>query len=267
MVRRMLVRATTKNYNQVVAELITQLRKGDRNAAGDIVEAYFAGQTSASRYWPDDDEVREELKTLLAYRRLGRGRLRMVLEAIEDHLRGWRGDKVPLGEERVARGKLHIEHVMPRKWEPHWPLPIGPRADERDRLIHTLGNLTLLTARLNSKVSNGPWVGADGKRQGLEAHDVLMLNRELLKGTQTEWTDSNVRERSELLATLIIEIWPVPEGHKSGFARREADAPSPGGCPRSSQFRIPRAGSSAHATSQEVGGREGNLVGRWSDRH
>lgn len=221
MVRRMLVRATTKSYTQVVAELITQLKKGERATAGDIIEGYFAGQSVASRYWPDDNEVREELKTILAYRRLGRGRLRMVLEAIEDHLRGWRGDKVPLGEERVARGKLHIEHVMPRKWELHWPLPPGLRSDERDRLIHTIGNLTLLTGRLNSKVSNGPWLGADGKRGGLEAHDVLMLNRELLKGTESAWTDADVRKRSELLASLIIQIWPVPEGHASGFAHEK----------------------------------------------
>lgn len=221
MVRRMLVRATTKAYNQVVAEIITQLRKSDRAAAGDVIETYLAGQTSASRYWPDDDEVREELKTLLAYRRLGRGRLRMVLEAIEDHLRGWRDEKVPLGEERVARGKLHIEHVMPRKWELHWPLPQGLRADERDRLIHTVGNLTLLTGRLNSKVSNGPWIGTDGKRHGLEAHDVLMLNRELLKGSEVAWTDTEIRKRSDCLASLIIEIWPVPEGHTSGFAHEK----------------------------------------------
>jgi hypothetical protein len=222
MVRRMLVRATTKSYTQVVAEVITQLKQGDRGSAGDIVQAYFAGQTSASRYWPDDDEVREELKTLLAYRRLGRGRLRMVLEAIEDHIRGWRGEKVPLGEERVARGKLNIEHVMPRKWELHWPLPSGGiRPDERDRLIHTVGNLTLLTGRLNSKVSNGPWLGADGKRHGLEAHDVLMLNRELLKGSENAWTDADIRKRSELLASLVIEIWPVPQGHTSGFAHEK----------------------------------------------
>ncbi len=221
MVRRMLVRATTKAYNQVVAELITQLRKGDRGSAGDIVETYFAGQTSASRYWPDNDEVREELKTLQAYRRLGRGRLRMVLEAMEDHLRGWRDDKVGLGGERVARGKLHIEHVMPRKWELHWPLPTGLPPDERDRLIHTVGNLTLLTGRLNGKVSNGPWLGADGKRYGLEAHDVLMLNRELLKGSEPAWTDADIRNRSEVLAALTIEIWPVPEGHTSGFAHEK----------------------------------------------
>ncbi|MCF8477652.1 MAG: DUF262 domain-containing protein [Pseudolabrys sp.] len=54
MVRRMLVRATTKNYNQVVAELIAGVRKNGRVNAGDTIESFLAGQTSASRYWPDD---------------------------------------------------------------------------------------------------------------------------------------------------------------------------------------------------------------------
>ena len=149
-----------------------------------------------SRYWPDDAELQEELGELLAYRRLGRGRLRMVLEAIEDHLRGWRNGKSGLGEERVARGKLAIEHVMPQKWHRHWPLQDGHGEGDRDRIIHTLGNLTLLTGKLNSKVSNGPWLGTDGKRNGLEAHDVLLLNRELLKAVE-EWTDDAIRSPNE----------------------------------------------------------------------
>src|SRR5205807_1282802 len=59
MVRRMLVRATTKNYNQVVAELVTQLRKSDRTNTGDVIETYLAAQSSGSRYWPDDREIRD----------------------------------------------------------------------------------------------------------------------------------------------------------------------------------------------------------------
>lgn len=169
MVRRMLVRATTKNYNQVVAELVALLRKSDRSKADDVIQTYLAAQSSGSRYWPADGELREELSGLLAYRRLGRGRLRMVLEALEDYRRGWSDGKPGLGDERVARGTLTIEHVMPRKWQSHshWPLD-GHDEAERDRIIHTLGNLTLLTGKLNSKQSNGGWLGKDGKREGLE---------------------------------------------------------------------------------------------------
>ena len=84
LVRRMLVRATSKSYTQVVVELIGHVRKADRQKAGDVLEEYLAGQTGANWYWPDDDQLRRELATQPVYRRLSRGCLRMVLEAIED---------------------------------------------------------------------------------------------------------------------------------------------------------------------------------------
>ena len=107
---------------------------------------------------------------------------------------------------------------MPRKWHLHWRLPEGRNEAERDSLINTLGNLTLLTGRLNSKVSNGPWLGKGGKREGLEAHDVLLLNREILKGSVDQWTDEAIRLRTKELAKIVCQIWPVPLGHRSGFS-------------------------------------------------
>jgi hypothetical protein len=219
MVRRMLIRATTKNYNQVVADLISHLRTSDRMVAGDVIERFLAAQSSESRYWPDDTELRDELDSLVAYRRLGGGRVRMVLEAVEDHLRGWRDGREGLGGQRVARGTFGVEHVMPRKWGAHWPLPPGTTEAERDRLIHTFGNLTLVTKRLNSALSNGPWLGVNGKRRALEAHDVLLLNRELLKSAGDEWTNEMIRARTRATVEAILGIWPVPLGHKSGFVR------------------------------------------------
>lgn len=139
----------------------------------------------------------------------------MVLEAIEDHQRGWRNGRSGLGDERVARGKLAIEHVMPRKWHTHWPLQEGRAEAGRDRIIHTLGNLTLLTGKLNSKVSNGTWLGSEGKRQGLQDHDVLVLNRELLKNAGEKWTDEAIRIRTQELAEVVTHIWSVPANHRS----------------------------------------------------
>ncbi len=216
LVRRMLARATTKAYNKVAAELITQVRKSDRQNAGDVVESFFRDQNAASAYWPDDDEMRGELVNLLAYTRLRRGRLRMVLEAIEDHLRGWKGNSEGLGGQRVPRGKYAIEHVMPRKWQTHWPLELrGASESERDQGLHTLGNLTLLTGKLNSKVSNGAW---ENKRLALKEHDVLKLNMGLLDAAGDHWDETSIHTRTDEMINAIIEIWPVPIGHKSSFA-------------------------------------------------
>jgi hypothetical protein len=44
----------------------------------------------------------------------------MVLEALED------AGRSGLSEEgHVQRGTLTIEHVLPQKWQQHWPLPDG----------------------------------------------------------------------------------------------------------------------------------------------
>lgn len=220
MVRRMLVRATTKSYSRFIAEMIHHVREQGLERAGDVIEAMLRRQSSDASYWPDDREVRGELSQLLAYRRLRRGRLRMVLEAIEDHLRGWKGGARGLGGERAARDKWAIEHIMPRKWATHWPIDgDAEQSLERDAGVHRLSNLTLLTGKLNSKVSNGPWLGESGKRAALEAHDVLLMNRDLLKVSRDGWTDEQIQRRTDQMVEIVLEIWPVPEGHVSGFSR------------------------------------------------
>lgn len=219
MVRRMLVRASTNSYTQIAAELVSQLQKCDRSDAGDVVESYLAGQSVGSRYWPDDSEVRNELDELLAYQRLRRGRLRMVLEAIEDYRRGWKGAAEGLGGERVARGKFHIEHIMPRKWQTHWPMAGGVSESDRDKGVQMFGNLTLLTSKLNSKVSNAAW---QVKRSALLEHDVLKLNGDLVGLAGETWTDDKIRTRTQSMVGAIVDIWPVPVGHKSAFGRTEA---------------------------------------------
>ncbi|MBO0728490.1 MAG: DUF262 domain-containing protein [Acidimicrobiaceae bacterium] len=226
LVRRMLIRATTKSYTQVIAEIISFVGKAGRSSAGDVIQEYLRRQTAANWYWPDDNEVATSLRTLAAYRRLSRARLRMVLEAIEDHARGWRDDTARYDVERVTRGKFAIEHIMPRRWQTHWPLAQGGSTADRDALVDTIGNLTLLTGKLNSKVSNGPWSGPDGKRAAVRQHDVLKLNLNLLDAAGDTWTDTQIQARTEQLADTIIQIWPVPPGHTSATTTRAPERPS-----------------------------------------
>jgi hypothetical protein len=223
MVRRMLVRATAKSYTQVFAELITHVGKAGRTNVGDVLEEYLRRQTGTNWYWPDDREITETLRILPAYRRLSRKRLRMVLEAVEDHLRGWTATTVGLGGERVARGQYAIEHILPRSWQAHWPLGESMTPADRDDLVHTLGNLTLLTGRLNSKVSNGPWSGIGGKREALHEHDVLLLNRHLPGQNDPDWDDLCIRQRTDVLIATIQQIWPVPGGHVSATTTPRRD--------------------------------------------
>ena len=215
-VRRMLVRGTTKNFNRMFANLVAELRKGGREQAGTFVETFLAEQVADASYWPDDDEIRRIVPSMPAYRRYRRPRLRMILEAIEDHRRGYSPSTVKtLMGQRCPRGALTIEHVLPQAWEGTWVLNAGESKFDRDSRVHVLGNLTLLTGRLNAKVSNGPWLGDDeagGKRSGLAENSSLRITADVVQHEQS-WTVADIDKRTSAMVDDIIEIWKVPEGH------------------------------------------------------
>lgn len=217
--RRMLLRASSKNYNQVAAELVGVIRQSEPDRVDQAVRSFLMSQTSEHRYWPDDPEILGELAASPIYRRISRSRLRMVLEALEDHARGYGLGGKQFAGMRVRRSSYHIEHLMPQKWESKWDAPADGIAQERDHRIQTLGNLTLLTQRLNSSVSNGPWAGANGKRAALNAHNILLINRDLDAWAPEGWDDKSISERTSKMAADVIAVWPTPTGYRSSTAR------------------------------------------------
>lgn len=205
LVRRMLCRMTTKNYNELFLELLSRLITNGSEHADDVLVGYLSEQTADSRLWPDDGAFELALLDMPLYRLLTRGRLRMVLEALEDKARS------PLADEsHVQRGCLTIEHVLPQKWRDHWPLRTTEDELEaaalRDRALHSIGNLTLVNGRLNPALSNGDW---ETKRGLLAEHLVLHLNKDLVNGyADRDWDETTIRERGKLLAERAISVWP-----------------------------------------------------------
>ena len=105
---------------------------------------------------------------------------------------------------------------MPQQWQKHWPLleDAGNQersADRREELIHTIGNLTLLTGKLNPALSNGPW---DTKRPELLKHSALNLNR-WFQEVET-WNELAIKRRTRELLDLAVGIWAYPSPKANG---------------------------------------------------
>jgi len=125
--------------------------------------------------------------------------------------------------------KLTIEHIMPRGFKPEeWPYPdrdivelqklessqkdIESKRKElelrRWTLLHSLGNLTLLTQPLNSIVSNGPF---STKRPEISGQSLLKLNSYFQKfSNDSKWDEDIILERGKELAMLALKIWEYP---------------------------------------------------------
>jgi hypothetical protein len=147
----------------------------------------------------------------------------MVLESVEDHWRGWIPGQTSAAGMRIRRESYAIEHVMPQSCLKHWPLASGGLEPERDVRIHRLGNLTLLTKKLNSTISNGPWLSESGKAAHLQEKDVVLLNSKLLKDySARQWDEAGIDLRTKQTIDAVLAIWPVPPGHKVNVNREQA---------------------------------------------
>ncbi len=225
LVRRAICRMTSKAINRLVVDLLGSLHDAGPSVAGETTETFLASQTAESTLWPHDEELAHALRTAPLYKSLARARLRMVLEALEDDLRGPKTE-----EERCPSGTLTIEHIMPQGWREHWGRDITGNevaALQRDRFVHTLGNLTLVNRNLNPALSNRPWtddeaearlaLGKVGKHTELK-HSVLRLNSEIVAGNELAWTERAAEARAEELICSAKRIWPRTN-------RPEASAP------------------------------------------
>lgn len=218
-IRRTLLRLTMKDINKMMVSILKLLDRSNVNTAGETVRGFLASQTADAREWPNDVTMAAELPTVRLYGNVRQGRLRVVLGAVEQHLRTKRHEAVTLPT------KLEIEHVMPRAWETHWdPAPklSSDAADVRKKLINTIGNLTLVTKNLNGSLSNRPWTDADaaglkaggdanlGKRSLLDRYSLLVLSKDIVQSHPDAWSESDISARSIELTGHICTIWPGP---------------------------------------------------------
>jgi uncharacterized protein with ParB-like and HNH nuclease domain len=218
--RRFLCGFTTKNYNNVFLDFIKYL---DKTKTAQEFISYLKSKTSDSNLWPTDNIVREKLLNRPLYKEeknKSRSISNILLE-IEKFKRDKKQEKV----EFINDG-LTIEHVLPQNWYEYWPLEgryvqqnefeiavhavmteddiNGPyhQIENRNRILHCLGNLTLLTNSLNPSISNSAFID---KQKELAKQSTLKLNTYFIE--MQEWNEFEIERRSKLLIEDIIRIW------------------------------------------------------------
>lgn len=213
-IRRRLLRLQSSDLGRVAAEMIAAVRGASDADAVDRVQHYLTSLQSASTYWPGDEELRSTLRSMHFYRRFSQPMQRMLLQAVEDWYRGYTSSGPSKTGIRIHRDKHQVEHILPRSWRAHWPVMDAAAEAERDDVVHRLGNLTLLTGSLNASVSNGAWLGKDGKRAALERHDAFLMNRPIVTSSADGWDEASIARRTDELIDALLSTWPVPAGHE-----------------------------------------------------
>ena len=194
LVRRNVCRLTTKNYNNLFIQIIQQLID-KRELSAKTLSSILNGFIEDTNKFPSDAEfqsafVEESISNANAYE---------ILYCIALYQVDNKNSDV-----RKLSSTFSVEHMMPQKWETNW---MTRKFNENEKAIRykkikTLGNLTLVTQSLNSKMKNADW----GTKKGhLKEYSKLKITTDYI--SLKKWDETTIENRANDLSSLAVEIW------------------------------------------------------------
>ncbi len=218
--RRVFAGEENKEYNKLFVDVVGSLIGHKGTQVQPALERKLLSGGGTTRQWPTDEELVEKAISLPIFKTLKAPALRLFLERLELSLRGKKTESTEL------ETNLQIEHVLPQKWGAHWKLkglsvpgniveyPFlgkdelaehGEAIRQRNSVLHTLGNLTLLNRFLNPAAGNGAF-----ESKLIEyKNSVLRLNRYF--DSMSDWDEQAIAHRGRALGVALCKIWPRSE--------------------------------------------------------
>ena len=159
----------------------------------DSIVSFFQQLTSKDAL-PDDNSFILALKQNNLYRK--NALCKYLLVSIENE-----------GKEQLVTTNLTIEHVLPqtKNLSTAWQQMLGENWQaDRDRYLHTLGNLTL--TGYNSELGDKPF--AEKKELLSEVHTKVVKLYETIKCCD-EWNAATIEARADVLSKKVAELYAV----------------------------------------------------------
>ena len=107
-------------------------------------------------------------------------------------------------EKSIDYDNVNIEHIIPQKPE-SW----GLTKEEIKGYVHRIGNLTLISKRLNSQMGN---IDLENKLPILKKSG-LKINEDLIDDIESNnniWNEKSILDRSKKLASIAYdEVWKI----------------------------------------------------------
>lgn len=127
---------------------------------------------------------------------------------------------------RELKYNYSLEHIMPQKWDEFWKdIPKKYKEDgsimneeelkkDRGEKIYWIGNMTLLTSSLNSKLRNYPFekkINGENRKKGIRSYAELSITNDDIvipfdKG-EIVWDENRIIDRTKKLENEINLIW------------------------------------------------------------
>ena len=207
LMRRVALKANYSGFDDVAFGYVQAIRDAPPGDVVAVLIELFEKSTWANR-WPGDEEIMLHLREADMYHGVSSARKQLLLRGVAQKMHEEREQHLTMSFSPDAI--LTVEHVAPVGWERHWKedLKFGDSDEDRQRLnrvVHRIGNLTIVTKALNNKLLNHPW----SHKAALLKDDNLEMNSRLLNDMEGSiWNEEEVKRRSKIIAENVNKIWP-----------------------------------------------------------
>lgn len=193
LVRRFLAGEPTNYLNSMFTSLAHELMSQNEQSSSSLEAAL------GERNYPSDNRLRQRLLWNRLYSSNKSRRIAFVFEALNQHLGGKYAFDIPLDGGTV-------EHIMPQTLNDKWRKHLGDVWQDTHReLLHTIGNLTVLTERAGASLGNKPFE----EKRSFYTQETLKINSDYFSQELLSWSDEAIKERAVYLAGLAVKVWPA----------------------------------------------------------
>lgn len=202
LVRRYVCKLTTKAYNNLFISILQKLILIKDELGFLSLEKFqdlFQSFNDETNIFPSDETFRDAFSKSFLSNQISKEILFTI--ALFQQNDGLSDIK------KLSSSSFSVEHILPKQWEQYWLT--GPmdelEKNERNKKLLTLGNLTLITKKLNSKLKNESWLT---KKETLKKYSGLRITTNYLE--LNNWDETIIDGRAQDLFNLALSIWPNP---------------------------------------------------------
>jgi hypothetical protein len=179
---------TSGSLERIFGEIAYGIRTGTHRSPVEVADALRAYNTDA-RFRADFE--------LLSLPKSKAKLARYILIRLNDAMEG--GEQVA----NMDPKKLNLEHILPQNpgslWRTNFPKGVDPK-----EYIERLGNLTLLTAKINRDVGDKSF---QDKQQLAFTSSKLPINVPLKK--VAKWGSEEIEARQQQMAKMALQVWKL----------------------------------------------------------
>lgn len=193
LVRRTACKLTTKNYNNLFVSIMGEMKKNNIQKADDFKKILLTYKDDTN-LMPSDAQMEIAFHTNHIINKYAEGILFCITLYLNSH--------DYMDNNYLNNDNLSLEHIMPKKWRNHWNTPTVTDDTNRDHKLLTIGNLTVVKGKLNSRMRDSSW---DKKKVELKQCSIFKITSDYVN--ILSWDEVSISKRANDLLTYAKEIW------------------------------------------------------------